>query len=550
MRWQYLRFRKARRHRNDSPSRPGDATVKNKDGSVMSIGTYATLAPRRPAVIDSASGATVSYRELDAGSNRLAQYLHRLGVRRGDTIALFMENNLRFMEIVWAARRSGLYLTAVNRYLTADEAAYIIDDCDAVLLLSSAARADVAAHLPVRLPRCRHYLMSDGTIDGWESYEAAVASCPATPLEDEWLGEIMLYSSGTTGRPKGVRRPLRPVKVDADDVLAMFTRGYGFDTDTVYLSPAPMYHAAPLAFSIGVQSRGGTVVMMPRFDAEAALAAIERYRITHSQFVPTMFVRLLKLPAEIRTRYDLSSHRLAIHAAAPCPVAVKRAMIDWWGPILHEYYGGTEGNGMTRIDSAEWLAHPGSVGRPIVGVLHICDEDGSDMPAGEPGLVYFERDTMPFAYHKDPERTRAAQHPLHPAWSTLGDIGYVDTDGYLYLTDRKAFMIISGGVNIYPREIEDVLIGHPQVRDVAVFGLPDPDMGEQVKAVVELMDDTVPSQELAAALIAFARDRLAHYKVPKSVDFVPALPRLPTGKLYKRALREEYLGRIVDDGRS
>jgi len=510
----------------------------------MFVGTHAMRAPEHPAVIDSASGAMITYRELDQRSNRLAQYLYRVGLRRGDTIALLLENHPRFMEIVWAARRSGLYLTAVNRYLTADEAAYIIDDCDAALLLSSAALAEVAMHLPSRLPRCRRYLMAGGTIDGWESYEAAVADCPAEPLEEQWLGEIMLYSSGTTGRPKGVRRPLRPLKVDEDDILVMFTRGYGFDADTVYLSPAPMYHAAPLAFSIGVQNAGGTVVMMPRFDAEAALAAIERYRITHSQFVPTMFVRMLKLPAECRTRYDLSSHRLAIHAAAPCPVEVKRAMIDWWGPIIHEYYGGTEGNGMTRIDAAEWLAHPGSVGRPIIGVLHICDEAGNDLPPEEPGLIYFERDAMPFAYYKDPERTRAAQHPRHPNWSTLGDIGYVDRDGFLYLTDRMAFMIISGGVNIYPREIEDVLITHPQVRDVAVFGLPDPDMGEQVKAVVEPMDGASPGDSLAAELIAFARDRLAHYKVPKSVDFVDMLPRLPTGKLYKHALRAEYLARL------
>ena len=486
----------------------------------------------------------MTYGELDERSNRLAQYFFAAGLRRGDTVALFMENNPRFMEIVWAARRSGLYLTAVNRYLTADEAAYIIDDCDAALLVSSAARADVAEVLPSRLPRCRRYLMTDGVVAGWESYEAAADACPAEPLAEQWLGEIMLYSSGTTGRPKGVRRPLRPVTVDDDDVLATFTRGYGFDADTVYLSPAPMYHAAPLAFSIGVQSRGGTVVMMPRFDAEQALAAIERYRITHSQWVPTMFVRMLKLPEADRSHHDLSTHRMAIYAAAPCPQDVKHAMIAWWGPILHEYYGGTEGNGMTRIDFAEWLAHPGSVGRPIVGVLHICDEIGNELPPGEPGLVYFERDEMPFAYHKDPERTRAAQHPVHPNWSTLGDVGYLDAEGYLYLTDRKAFMIISGGVNIYPREIEDVLVAHPAVRDVAVFGLPDPEMGEQVKAVVELMDDAEPSEALADELMRFARSRMAHYKVPKSVDFVTSLPRLPTGKLYKQALRSEYLARM------
>jgi len=507
----------------------------------MSIGTHAAHAPEHPAVIDSTNGETVTYRELDARSNQLAQYLHAMGLRRGDTVALFMENDLRFLEIVWAARRSGLYLTAVNRYLTADECAYIVNDSDATVLISSAARADVAVLLPGSLPQCRHFLMAGGTIAGWTSYEAALATCPTEPLPQQWLGEIMLYSSGTTGRPKGVRRPLRPVRVDEDDVLAQFTRGYGFDAETVYLSPAPMFHAAPLVFSIGVQSNGGTVVMMPRFDAEAALAAIERYRITHSQFVPTMFVRMLKLPAASRSGYDLSSHRLAIHAAAPCPAEVKRAMIAWWGPIIHEYYGGTEGSGMTRIDSANWLAHPGSVGRPIVGVLHICDEDGNDVSAGTQGLVYFERDEMPFAYHKDPERTRAAQHPGHPNWSTLGDVGYVDTDGYLYLTDRKAFMIISGGVNIYPREIEDVLVTHPSVRDAAVFGLPDPDMGEQVKAVVELMDDALPSDALAVELIEFVRERLAHYKVPKTLDFIPALPRLPTGKLYKQTLRAGYL---------
>ncbi len=304
-----------------------------------------------------------------------------------------------------------------------------------------------------------------------------------------------------------------------------------------------MYHAAPLAFSLGVQHTGGTVVMMPHFDAAEALELIARYRITHSQWVPTMFVRMLKLPETDRRRFDLSSHRCAIHAAAPCPVAVKQAMLDWWGPILEEYYGGTEGNGLTRINSAEWLAHPGSVGRAAIGVVHICDESGVELPAGEPGLVYFERETMPFAYYKDPARTEAAQHPVHRTWSTLGDVGYVDAEQYLYLTDRKAFMIISGGVNIYPREVEDVLIGHSAVRDVAVFGLPDPEMGEQVKAVVEVMDGVTPSDALAAELIAYGRAHLAHFKVPKSVDFCAALPRLPTGKLYKQALRAQYLAR-------
>jgi fatty-acyl-CoA synthase len=509
----------------------------------MYIGTHAEKAPDRPALIVSGGGESLTYGELNDRSNRLARLLQAHGLRRGATVALFMENNPRFMEVVWAVRRSGLYLTAVNRYLTPDEAAYIIDDSDAAVLIASRAMADAAGALPARLPRCRGFLMTDGTIPGWSAYEAAIAAFASDPLEEEWMGELMLYSSGTTGRPKGVRRPLRDAGPGEDDLLLRVVQGYGFNGDTVYLSPAPMYHAAPLAFSLGVQHLGGTVVMMPHFDAALSLELIERHRVTHSQWVPTMFVRMLKLPEHERRRCDLSSHRCAIHAAAPCPVEVKRSMIGWWGPILEEYYGGTEGNGLTRIGSADWLAHAGSVGRAVLGVLHVCDEAGRELPAGEPGLVYFERDEMPFAYHKDPARTAAAQHPAHGNWSTLGDVGYVDTDGYLYLTDRKAFMIISGGVNIYPREVEDCLIGHPAVRDVAVFGLPDPDMGEQVKAVVELMEGVAPSDALAAELLAYGRAHLAHFKLPKSVDFIDALPRLPTGKLYKQSLRAQYLAR-------
>jgi fatty-acyl-CoA synthase len=305
-----------------------------------------------------------------------------------------------------------------------------------------------------------------------------------------------------------------------------------------------MYHAAPLAFSLVVQRCGGTVLMMPRFDAAEALALIERYRVTHAQFVPTMFVRMLKLDPPERARFDLSSLRCAIHAAAPCPVAVKRAMIEWWGPIIHEYYGGTEGNGRTAITSAEWLERPGSVGRARLGTLRICDEVGTELPPGTPGLIYFEREALTFAYHKDEARTRAAQHPAYPTWTTLGDIGYVDQDGYLFLTDRKAFMIISGGVNIYPQEVEDVLIAHPTVRDVAVFGLPDAEMGERVVAVVEPMEGATPDAALASALLDHAARHLARYKLPKTIDFTAALPRLPTGKLYKKALREEYLARL------
>jgi fatty-acyl-CoA synthase len=285
---------------------------------------------------------------------------------------------------------------------------------------------------------------------------------------------------------------------------------------------------------------GGTVIMMERFDALSALANIERFRVTHSQWVPTMFVRLLKLDEADRARYDLSSHRCAIHAAAPCPVEVKRQMMNWWGPIIWEYYAGTERNGSTLITPDEWLAHPGSVGRARSGVLHICAEDGAELPAGQEGLIYFEQPERPFEYHNAPDKTAASSHPRHPNWTALGDVGYLDGDGYLYLTDRKAFMIISGGINIYPREIEDALILHDKVADVAVFGIPHPDFGEEVKAVVQPAPGVRTDQALADELTAFARAHLAAFKIPRSIDFMAELPRLPTGKLYKRVLRDPY----------
>ena len=504
------------------------------------IGDHALTRPDHKALIDAATGDFLTYRDLDERSNRLAQYLHAQGLRRGDHIALFMENNLRFIEICWAAMRSGLYYTTVNRYLTAEEAAYIVNDCGAKALISSLARADVAGSLAALIPGCPLRLMTDGIIDGWSSFEAAVASQPAVPLAEEWLGEPMLYSSGTTGRPKGIKRALQDVKVGDDARWETTSRGYGFDADTVYLSPAPLYHTAPIGYAMMIQRAGGTVVMMRRFDALESLRLIERHRITHSQWVPTMFVRMLKLPKPAREQFDLSSHRFAIHAAAPCPLEVKRQMIDWWGPIIYEYYGATERIGVTQLDSREWLAHPGSVGKAVLGILRICDDEGNELPGGESGLIYFERDVVPFFYHNDEAKTRAAQHPARPDWWTTGDIGYVDADGYLYLTDRRAFMIISGGVNIYPREIEDALVMHPKVRDAAVFGVPNEEMGEEVKAVIEPMPDADPSPEFAAELIDFAGRKVARYMVPRSVDFVEELPRLPTGKLYKKALRDHY----------
>lgn len=506
----------------------------------MYLGDHAQRDPGKAALIHAATGTTITYGELDARSNRLAHLFRSHGLQRGAHIALLMENNLRFMEVIWAALRAGLYITAINRYLTPEEAAYIVNDCDAEALVTSHAMRETASALTPLVPNCRLRLMTGGALDGWTGYEAATAGFPATRIADESLGDTMLYSSGTTGRPKGIKRPLLPPPGFDGWRHRGTMAAYGFSPETTYLSPAPLYHAAPLAYVLGVHFFGGTVVMMDSFDAAESLAHFERYRITHSQWVPTMFVRLLRLTSEEKSRHDLSSHRVAIHAAAPCPVEVKRQMIDWWGPILHEYYAGTEGNGTTRIDSKAWLERPGSVGRAAVGILHICDDEGRELPPGEAGTIYFERDEMPFAYHKDPGKTRAAQHPQHLNWSALGDIGYVDADGYLYLTDRKAFMIISGGVNIYPQIIEDALILHPQVADVAVFGVPNPEMGEEVKAVVELTPGQKPSTALAGELIAFTKSRIAAYMVPRSIDFIDALPRLPTGKLYKRVLKDRY----------
>jgi fatty-acyl-CoA synthase len=508
----------------------------------MHPGTFAATTPEKPAVIMGGSGEIVTYRQLDERSNQLAQLWWSRGLRPGDHVAILAENHPRYYEVYWAALRSGLYLTAVNRYLSADEAGYIVHDCGARALVTTAAMAALAHELVALTPLVEKRLCIGADLADHERYETAIGDQPTAPLAEQPRGEVMLYSSGTTGRPKGIKRPLSGATIDDQNMIALMFAGlYGMDADSVYLSPAPLYHSAPLIYSTGVQTLGATVVCMEKFDEAHALELIERHGVTHSQWVPTMFVRMLKLPEELRHRHDLSSLEVAIHAAAPCPVEVKRAMIDWWGPVLYEYYAGTEGNGMTFISSPEWLEHPGSVGKPVLGTLHICDEDGAELATGETGLVYFEQPVMPFEYHGDPDKTRSAQHPVHPNWSALGDVGHVDADGYLYLTDRKSFMIISGGVNIYPQEIEDCLVVHPKVADVAVFGLPDPEMGEFVQAVVQPADGVAATAELAAELRDHARAHIAHYKVPRVIDFRPELPRLPTGKLYKRLLRDEYM---------
>ncbi len=507
----------------------------------MFPGTHAAANPDKPALIMARSGEIVSYGELEERSCRLAQLFWASGLRPGDHVAIFMENHPRYPEVYWAAFRSGLYLTTVSRHLSAEEAAYIIDDSGAEALVTSRRMAEVAVQLPARTPKCRLLLMADGAAEGYEPYEDAIASQPAEPLAEQPTGATMLYSSGTTGRPKGIKRPLSGRSVEEGEPVTRFLAAlFDFSPETIYLSPAPIYHSAPLGFSMGQLSIGGTLVMMEEFDVLEALRCIETYRCNHSQWVPTMFTRMLKLPEEERARYDVSSLKGAIHAAAPCPVPVKQQMIEWWGPILTEYYGGTELNGLTFIDSPQWLAHRGSVGRAVIGSIRICDEMGEEMPTGEPGIIYFERDAMPFEYHNEPEKTAQAQHPKHPNWSTIGDMGYVDEEDYLYLTDRKAFMIISGGVNIYPAEIEAVLTVHPKVLDVAVFGVPNEEFGEEVKAVVQPVGGVAGSPELEQELIAYTRERIAHFKCPRSIDFAAELPRLPTGKLYKRKLRDRY----------
>jgi acyl-CoA synthetase (AMP-forming)/AMP-acid ligase II len=509
----------------------------------MFPGAFLDQHPDKPAVIMGGSGFTQTFAELDAAANRLSNLLRAAGVQPGDHVALCMENHDRYMEIVWGCHYAGAVYTACSSRLTRGELSYILDDCQAKVFITSKYKADQAAEIVADTPGVVLRLMLDGIIPGYEAYEAAVAAQPPTPLAERIAGTDMLYSSGTTGQPKGVARPFesRPLEGTANGVSPLVTLLFGGTGESVYLSPAPFYHAAPLRFCMAMHQLGATVVAMEHFDPEQYLALVERYGITMSQVVPTMFVRMLKLPAEVRATYDVSSLQCVIHAAAPCPKQVKKEMIQWFGPVIHEYYAGTEGNGFVYCNSDMWLAHEGTVGTPIGCTLHICGDDGEELPRGESGTIYFEGGAT-FEYHNDPEKTRGSRHPSQP-WSTLGDVGYLDDDNFLYLTDRKAYMIISGGVNIYPQESENVLVGHPKVIDVAVFGVPNDDFGEEVKAVVQPVTMPASSEEadaLARELIAYCRSQLADVKCPRTIDFREELPRHPTGKLYKRLLKDEY----------
>jgi acyl-CoA synthetase (AMP-forming)/AMP-acid ligase II len=503
----------------------------------MTPAEVAAATPDKPAYIMAETNEIVTFGELEARANQGAHLFRRLGLTRGDHIALLLENHREFLTIAWAAQRAGLYYTAISWRLQSEEVEYIVNNCEAKVFVTSAARMDVVTGLQGKLGQVQHAYMLDGAGEGFSSWEDAIAQESPTPIDDEMEGASMLYSSGTTGYPKGVKRPLPEGEYGDGEPLSLLGALYGMTSDSIYLSPAPLYHAAPLGFTMSCLRSGTTVVVMQHFEAEFALQCIEQYQITHSQWVPTMFIRMLKLPEEVRLRYDVSSLEVAIHAAAPCPIPIKEQMIDWWGPVIYEYYAGTEGNGFVQLNSEEWLAHKGSVGKPLTCELHICDDDGNEVPAGEPGTIFMGGGGE-FEYHKDPGKTEDSRHPK--GWTTLGDVGYLDADGYLYLTDRKHFMIISGGVNIYPQEAENVLITHDKVMDVAVFGVPNEDFGEEVKAVVQLKDPNEADPLLEVELLNFCRDRLSHVKCPRSVDFRAELPRHPTGKLYKRLLKDEY----------
>ncbi len=502
------------------------------------ISVTAKDSPDKPAIVMANTGEVVTYGELEARSNQIAHLFRSLGLGKGDHIGLMIENCRQFLEIVQGAMRSGIVFTPISTHLRKEETQYILENCTAQLFIGSDKLAKVAEELVGDVPAIKYFYMVNRVRAGFESWEEAVAAQPQTPIADECAGVPMLYSSGTTGKPKGVLQQAADDDIHAESpVLAGFAAAFGFDGDTRYLSPAPLYHAAPMHYNNMVLALGGCTVVMEKFDPEQAIRLIQEHKITHSQWVPIMFVRMLKLEESVRAQYDCSSLKVAIHAAAPCPIDIKEQMIDWWGPIIFEYYAGSEGSGMTIIDSNSWLTHKGSVGPAIVGELHILDEEGNEVAQGEVGTVYFANGPK-FEYFNEPEKTKGAYSK--EGWATLGDVGYVDEDGFLFLTDRKNYMIISGGVNIYPQEVENLLVSHPVVADVAVFGVPNEEFGEEVKAVVQPLDWAHATDEVAADIIEWCRERLSHIKVPRSVDFMEQLPRMENGKLYKRHLVEQY----------
>ncbi|MCX2730425.1 acyl-CoA synthetase [Saccharopolyspora sp. NFXS83] len=495
--------------------------------------------PGRKALV-TPGGEEIGYGRLAADADRIGRGLQEMGLEPGDSIVLMLPNGADLLAAYFAAMQTGLYVVTVNWHLVGAEVAYIVEDSGAKAFLAHerfAGAATGAAEL-AGLPGDRCFAV--GEVPGFRALAELGADEPVARPDVRTAGSPMLYTSGTTGRPKGVRRAL--TGADPDEVPVRSQGFFGifgiqaFD-EHVHLCGSPLYHTAVLNFvSISIQL-GHPAVLMDRWDPERMLELIQRHRVTHTHMVPTQFHRLLALPDEVRDRYDVSSLRAAIHGAAPCPIEVKRRMLDWWGPVVIEYYAATEGGG-TVIPAQEWLRKPGSVGQAWPGsVVRVLDDGGAELPPGEIGTVYMRMGTSRFEYHQDPEKTRSARVG---DLFTLGDVGYLDEDGYLFLRDRKSDMIISGGVNIYPAEIENVLSIHPKVADIAVFGIPHQDWGEQVQAVVQPAAGCSGGDELAAELLEFATEKLAKFKLPRGIDFTEQLPRDPNGKLYKRKLKEQY----------
>ncbi len=501
--------------------------------------------PDKPAYIMAGSNQVITNLQLEERSNKCAHMFREMGLNIGDNIAIFMENNCQFLEICCAASRAGLIYTPISSFLKIAEIEYIVNNSRAKLFITSEAKSAIASKLIDLMPNVATRLIVGEVIDGYSSYEEMIAQHPVTPIDDQMAGMDMLYSSGTTGRPKGVKMTYEPLPYgeitdSVKGILALFN----ITKKTIYLSPAPLYHAAPLRFCMWVLYAGGTVIVMEKFDALKSMELIEKYKATHSQWVPTMFVRMLKLLEEERNSYDVSSMKIAIHGAAPIPIPVKEKMISWWGPVLVEIYAGTEGNGLTYITSKDWLSHKGSVGRAVLGKVHILNENGDELPLGEPGVIYFS-DGPEFEYYDDSEKTAASRSSQ--GWSTLNDVGYMDKENFLYLTDRTTNMIISGGVNIYPQETENILVMHPKVMDAAVIGIPNDVYGEEVKGIIQPRDTTDAGLDLERELIAYCHSKLSKLKCPVSIDFEAKLPRTPTGKLLKRLLKERYWkgGKII-----
>ena len=521
---------------------------------MLHLSHWAAKNPDKPAIIMGADGYTVSFGELDQRSNQVAHLFRNLGLNRGDHVAFLVENHPSFFELCWAAQKAGLYYTPISYYLHPAEIAYIVKNCDAKVFITSIKQLEKAqaafkdTYLKNNAKVKSKFVLGKrpgdkrSASEGFDCWYSATEKFPRTAIADQSEGREMLYSSGTTGQPKGIKFALSTITEpgaapEIKNSVALIQM-LGIDDKAVAMSTSPLYHSMPLSMVMGSHRMGCSVVIMEKFDAEKALALIDKYKVAYSQWVPTMFIRAVKLPDAVKKKYNVSSLRIVMHGAAPCPKHVKEEMIHWFGPVLWEFYSGSERNGIFMIGSDDWMKHKGSVGRCVDAKVHIVDDEtGKELPVGEIGTIYCSKGEV-FQYHNDDSKTKAVT--LHDNWTTIGDVGYLDAEGYLYLTDRKSYMIISGGVNIYPQETEDCLIKHPKVADVAVFGVPNADMGEEVKAVIQPVNFSEAGSALEKELIAFCQSNISKIKCPKSIDFEKELPREDTGKLKKRLLKDRY----------